>query len=156
GARPQRGTSGLPLRISAARSLQGERRMSFEALVADLALAVEVAGIAILLLGAVAASGVFLREWVRLGFGESYHRYRANLGRAILLGLEVLIIADIVGTVAVEPTMDNLIVLGLIVLIRTFLSLALQVEISGQLPWRRGPSGAPHQAESQEPRESAG
>ena len=130
--------------------------MSFESLVADLTLAVEVAGIAVLVLGSVAASTVFLREWAGLGFGEAYHRYRANLGRAILLGLEVLIIADIIGTIAVEPTRESLVVLSLIVLIRTFLSFALEVEISGRFPWRRGPAGAPHQAVSQKPRASAG
>ena len=58
-------------------------------------------------------------------------------GRAILLGLEFLIAGDIIRTVVVAPTMQNVVVLGIIVLIRTFLSLSLQLEIEGKLPWRR-------------------
>ena len=62
---------------------------------------------------------------------------RATFGRSVLLGLEVLVAADIIRTVAVEPTIDNLLVLGLLVLIRTFLSWSLEVEIDGRWPWRR-------------------
>jgi uncharacterized membrane protein len=63
--------------------------------------------------------------------------YRQDVGRAILLGLEFLIAGDIIRTVVVAPTLQNVVVLGLIVLIRTFLSLSLQLEIEGKLPWRR-------------------
>jgi uncharacterized membrane protein len=63
--------------------------------------------------------------------------YRANLGRGILLGLELLVAADIIGTVAVTPSLANLAVLGGIVLIRTFLSFSLEVEIEGRWPWAR-------------------
>jgi uncharacterized membrane protein len=66
-----------------------------------------------------------------------YRRSRAILGRGILVGLEVLVVADLIRTVAVEPTFANVGVLGLIVLIRTVLSFALDVEIDGVLPWRR-------------------
>jgi uncharacterized membrane protein len=66
-----------------------------------------------------------------------YRRFRQDLGRGILLGLEFLVAADIIRTVAVAPTLENVLVLGLIVLIRTFLSIALQVEIDGVLPWAR-------------------
>ena len=66
-----------------------------------------------------------------------YSLYRQDVGRAILLGLEFLIAGDIIRTVAVAPTLQNVLVLGLIVLIRTFLSLSLQLEIEGKLPWRR-------------------
>jgi uncharacterized membrane protein len=59
------------------------------------------------------------------------------VGRAILLGLEFLIAGDIIRTVVVAPTLQNVVVLGLIVLIRTFLSLSLQLEIEGKLPWQR-------------------
>jgi uncharacterized membrane protein len=110
--------------------------------------AVEVAGIAALLLGAILASAAFLRDWFRAGLGGAYHSYRANLGRAILLGLELLIIADIIRTVTMEPTLTNLAILGGIVLIRTFLSIALEVEIGGAWPWRRHPSAAPHEPPS--------
>jgi uncharacterized membrane protein len=70
--------------------------------------------------------------------GNYYSLYRQGVGRAILLGLEFLIAGDIIRTVVVAPTLQNVVVLGLIVLIRTFLSLSLQLEIEGKLPWRRG------------------
>jgi len=69
--------------------------------------------------------------------GNYYSLYRQDVGRAILLGLEFLIAGDIIRTVVVAPTLQNVVVLGLIVLIRTFLSLSLQLEIEGRLPWRR-------------------
>ena len=69
--------------------------------------------------------------------GNYYSSYRQDIGRAILLGLEFLIAGDIIRTVVVAPTIQNVVVLGLIVLIRTFLSLSLQLEIEGKLPWRR-------------------
>ena len=71
------------------------------------------------------------------GAGNYYLPYRQDVGRAILLGLEFLIAGDLIRTVVVAPTMQNVAVLGLIVLIRTFLSLSLQLEIEGRLPWRR-------------------
>ena len=69
--------------------------------------------------------------------GNYYSSYRQDIGRAILLGLEFLIAGDIIRTVVVAPTIQNVLVLGLIVLIRTFLSMSLQLEIEGKLPWRR-------------------
>jgi uncharacterized membrane protein len=69
--------------------------------------------------------------------GDYYSLYRQDVGRAILLGLEFLIAGDIIRTVVVAPTLQNVVVLGLIVLIRTFLSLSLQLEIEGKLPWQR-------------------
>jgi len=69
--------------------------------------------------------------------GNYYSLYRQDVGRAILLGLEFLIAGDIIRTVVVAPTLQNVIVLGMIVFIRTFLSLSLQLEIEGKLPWRR-------------------
>jgi hypothetical protein len=74
---------------------------------------------------------------------ELYDDYRANLGRAILLGLEFLVAADIIGTVAVDPTLENLGVLAVIVAIRTFLSFALEVEIQGRWPWQQHLSDRP-------------
>lgn len=67
---------------------------------------------------------------------DSYKNLRTRLGRAILLGLELLVAADILRTVAFEPTLQRAVVLALIVLIRTFLSFSLEVEINGNLPWR--------------------
>ena len=68
--------------------------------------------------------------------GNYYSLFRQDVGRAILLGLEFLIAGDIIRTVVVAPTLQNVVVLGMIVLIRTFLSLSLQLEIDGKLPWQ--------------------
>lgn len=103
-----------------------------------LATGVEIVGVAVILIGAVSATWIFLgNRQSPVAWSEAFHEYRSNLGRGILLGLELLVAADIIGTVAIEPTVENLGVLGLIVLIRTFLSFSLQVEIEGCLPWRR-------------------
>ena len=82
--------------------------------------------------------------WATLRFGaafrretDSYRRYRQDLGRGILLGLEFLVAADIIRTVAVTPTFQGVLILGLIVLIRPFLSIALQAEVEGRSPWRQ-------------------
>ena len=100
----------------------------------------EMVGVGIIVLAAVAATVSFVSQIRQSGLlGENYHQYRANLGRGILLGLEFLVAADIIGTVAVAPTFYNLGVLGLIVLIRTFLSFSLEVEIEGRWPWQRSP-----------------
>lgn len=79
-----------------------------------------------------------------------YTRFRRVLGRAILLGLELLVAADIIKTVAVTPTLDSVAVLAIIVLIRTFLSLSLELEISGRWPWqkREEPVAAPAEADT--------
>ena len=68
---------------------------------------------------------------------EAFQTLRATFGSALLLGLEVLVAADLVRTVAVAPTLDNVVVLAIIVAIRTFLSFSLQIEMEGTLPWRR-------------------
>jgi uncharacterized membrane protein len=104
---------------------------------------IEIAGIAIIVIGAVAATFTYLRQRVGIGGAdEPYHQYRSSLGRSILLGLEFLVAADIIGTVAIEPTLNSLAVLAGIVLIRTFLSFSLEVEIEGRWPWQKGRSGA--------------
>ena len=100
--------------------------------------AIEVGGIVIVVLGALLATIGFVVRLRAAGFELAYTAYRLNLGRAILLGLEFLVAADIIGTVAVEPTFENLGVLGLIVVIRTFLSFALEAEINGRWPWQEG------------------
>jgi uncharacterized membrane protein len=112
--------------------------MDYEHLVAMAARAVELAGVAVLLFGALLASGVFAGRLARrVIFQDAYHALRVDLGRAILLGLELLVIADIIGTVAIEPTLQNLGVLAVIVAIRTCLSFALELEVSGHWPWQR-------------------
>jgi uncharacterized membrane protein len=72
--------------------------------------------------------------------GANYLGYKHTLGRAMLLGLEILVAADVIRTVALEPTWDNVAALGLLVVVRTFLSWALVVEIEGHWPWRQGRS----------------
>lgn len=69
--------------------------------------------------------------------GEVYETIRRQFGRSILVGLEILIAADLIRTVAVEPTARNVLILGGIVLIRTILSFSLEVEVEGVWPWRR-------------------
>jgi uncharacterized membrane protein len=124
--------------------------MDLDQAIYELARIVEITGILVMVVGVLLSSGVFLQDWRGKGLGEAYHRFRANLGRAILLGLEFLVVGDIIGTVAVEPTLQNLAVLAVIVLIRTFLSLALEVEISGELPWRRATRANLHAPPSSE------
>ena len=72
----------------------------------------------------------------RRGAG-SYDALRRNLGRCILLGLEVLIVADIVRTIIVDPTYESVVVLGVIVVVRILLSFSLEVEMDGMWPWNR-------------------
>ena len=98
--------------------------------------AVDGVGVFIVAAGALVATARLLVR-SRHNAGSYYSSYRQDIGRAILLGLEFLIAGDIIRTVVVAPTIQNVLVLGLIVLIRTFLSLSLQLEIEGRLPWRR-------------------
>jgi uncharacterized membrane protein len=101
---------------------------------------VEHAGVAAELAGVALIAGGIVLATVRTALvaaGTRYERYRHDLGRAILLGLELLVAADIVRTVAFTPTMDSVVVLGLIVLIRTFLSWSLALELDGRWPWQR-------------------
>lgn len=98
---------------------------------------VEVLGVAVIIGGVIAASVWSVQQMYRGEWHGAFRSYRANLGRGILLGLEFLIAADIIGMVAIVPTLERLAVLGLIIIIRTFLSFSLQIEIDGRLPWRR-------------------
>lgn len=100
---------------------------------------VEIAGTAIIVVGAFGALALFLLRVATRAAPRDIliARVRSNLGRSILLGLEFLVAADIINTVAVEPTLQSLIVLAGIVLIRTFLSFSLEVEIEGRWPWQK-------------------
>lgn len=97
----------------------------------------ELGGVVILVVGSLAALASAGLAWPRVGRAVAYQRAREGVGRTILLGLEFLIIADIVLTITIEPTLDSALALGLIVLVRTFLSFSLEVELDGVLPWRR-------------------
>ena len=97
---------------------------------------IEVAGVAVILLGTIVALIKYILAKQNKGV-RSYKLLRQELGKAILLGLEILVAADIIATVVTKPTLDEVISLGIIVLIRTFLSLSIELEIEGRFPWQR-------------------
>lgn len=103
---------------------------------------IEVAGTLVIVIGILGAGYAFVRD---LAQGrprrEAFRACRSALGMAILLGLELLVAADIISTVAIEPTLSSLAVLAGIVLIRTFLSFSLEVEIDGRWPWQAPRAG---------------
>lgn len=103
--------------------------------------AAEIAGVVLIIGGLLVASARYAFP-THPGGSSRYQRYRQDLGRAILLGLEVLVAADIVRTVAFTPTMESVLVLAMIVAIRTFLSWSLALELEGRWPWQRGIAGA--------------
>jgi len=102
------------------------------------ALAIEVLAVTIIVVAMFYATGRYLYQTAiqRERIGDHYQELKSRLGRALLLGLEILVAADIVRTVALEATLESVAVLGLLVLIRTFLSWALVVEIEGRWPWQ--------------------
>jgi uncharacterized membrane protein len=91
----------------------------------------------VILIGVAVATAGYVRDLLWSTKRDAYNRYRANLGRGILLGLEILIGADIIATIIAPLTWESVGLLGLIVLIRTFLSFSLEAEIDGQWPWSR-------------------
>lgn len=119
------------------------REMGFEAFVEQVGRAVEIAGIGAIVVGSVVATVLALRRYRRGVRGkEGYRHYRRGIGRAILLGLEFLVAGDIIRTVAVTPTFTSVGVLAAIVVVRTFLSFSLEVELEGRWPWQRGAEDA--------------
>ncbi len=92
----------------------------------------------VILVGLIWSVAVASRVYLRSKDGsQAYKSMRETFGGAILLGLEILVAGDLIRTVAVEPTLENATALGIIVLIRTFLSFSLQIEMDGVVPWRR-------------------
>lgn len=114
--------------------------VSFDELMEMVVHGFEIGGVAILTVGSLAAFLKAALSYRSGGWKQTYEETRRNVGRAILLGLEFLIIADIVMTITVDPTLESAAALGLIVLVRTFLSFSLEVELEGSLPWRRKPA----------------
>ena len=110
--------------------------MTFDDVVSDLVRVIESVGAAIMVVGGLAAFVQYARH-VRRGAAAAYVELRGNVGRVILLGLEVLIVADIIRTIIVDPTLESVGVLGIIVIIRILLSFSLEVEIDGMWPWNR-------------------
>jgi uncharacterized membrane protein len=110
--------------------------MVFNDVIEKIGMTIDAAGVVVIVTGAAIA---FVATAVRLSRRESnvYQRFRQQLGRAILLGLELLVAADIIRTVAASPNLTSVAILAAIVLIRTFLSFSLEVETTGRWPWQK-------------------
>ncbi|MFB9446916.1 DUF1622 domain-containing protein [Dactylosporangium vinaceum] len=111
--------------------------MTFTQLMVRTAQGFDALGAGVLVVGLLWALVLAVRTWRTRGGRPAYQALRETFGGVLLLSLEVLVAADLIRTVAVAPTLANVAVLGLIVLIRTFLSFSLQIEIDGAPPWRR-------------------
>jgi len=110
--------------------------VTFNHVVENVGKFIDGAGVATIVIGVLAATVLALTR-ARGRQPDVYRRYRQQLGQSILLGLELLVAADIIRTVAVTPTLTSVGVLACIVLIRTFLSFSLELEITGSWPWRK-------------------
>ncbi len=116
--------------------------MTFTEAMEHVAQLFEAAGALVLLLGLLFCFALAIRALRRSGDGRrAYQVLRESFGGVILLGIEILVAADLVRTVAVATTLENVVILGLIVLIRTVLSFSLEIEIEGVAPWRRAMVG---------------
>lgn len=104
--------------------------------------AFELAGVVVMIGGSVMVLVVAARRTLRGDRAGTYEAARQGIGRSILMGLEILIIADIIQTVTLEPTLDSALFLGVIVLVRTFLSFSLDVELTGRWPWHMADANA--------------
>ncbi len=117
--------------------------MTYDHVISDVVQVVEAIGAAIMIVGGTWAFADYLLSLVRRAHRpDAYRQLRRRLGRAILLGLEVLIVGDIVRTIIVSPTVESVAVLGMIVIIRIVLSFSLEVEIDGVWPWNLWRLGA--------------
>ena len=114
--------------------------MTFNEVIERVGQVVDGAGVAAMVVGAAAAAVAVLTGKDKT---NRYRRFRRQLGRSILLGLELLVAADIIRTVAVTPTLSSVAVLAAIVLIRTFLSFSLELEITGRWPWQSPDTSRP-------------
>jgi uncharacterized membrane protein len=110
-----------------------------KAVMEQISVGFELAGVGAILVGFLYAAARALSRRARCSEQTAYKAFRATFGRAVLLGLELLVAADLIRTVAVDPTLQNLAILAILVAIRTLLSWALEVEIEGRWPWKRGP-----------------
>lgn len=112
--------------------------MTYDEIISDVVKVVEAVGATIMVVGGLVALLGYVAAAARpADRAGAYQKLRRNLGRVILLGLEVLIVGDIVRTIVVDPTVESVVVLGLIVVIRIVLSFSLEVEIDGSWPWNR-------------------
>lgn len=109
---------------------------SFTEVAETTGIAIDGAGVLVIVIAVIFAAATFLRTGCKEPGG--FRRLRHDLGRGILLGLELLVAADIIRTVAVTPSLEGVGILGIIVLIRTFLSMSIQIELEGRWPWQAG------------------
>ncbi len=102
------------------------------------AMTLDILGVVVICTGVAVTTFLFLyRSWAYRGLSRFYVQYRRGMGKSILLGLELLVAGDIIMTTLHGFELNHLLVLGILVLIRTFLSFALEIEINGHLPWKR-------------------
>jgi uncharacterized membrane protein len=116
--------------------------MEFTQIISIAGYTIEAFGVLVVVVGSCISSCIFLSTYRSLPAGVAYTSYRRQLGRSIILGLEFLIAGDIIRTVVVADTFENVAILGLIILIRTFLSVTLHLEIEGRWPWQPEPPAA--------------
>jgi uncharacterized membrane protein len=124
--------------------------MDFYGIIETIGRVIDAAGVAAIIVGTIAALVGAVARYFRQ-VRPIYTWFRRVLGRSILLGLELLVAADIIRTVAVTPTFESVAVLGLIVLIRTFLSFSLELEISGRWPWQKKTAGVAGETDAETP-----
>lgn len=102
------------------------------------AVLIETVGVMVIILGVALSLAAFLLRWLRSdNVTQPYQSFRAELGRAILLGLEFMVAADIIATVSVDATLGGVAILAAIVAVRTFLSFTIEMEITGRWPWQK-------------------
>ena len=99
--------------------------------------AIEAFGVLVVFIGSVISTTIFLRSYRKLDASAAYKQYRQYLGRSIILGLEFLIAGDIIRTVVVADSLENVGILALIIVIRSFLSVTLHLEVEGRWPWQK-------------------
>jgi len=109
--------------------------MRFEEVMEHIARGFEVAGVAIIVIGGVVALIAGLKDFDNMG--KFFVDVRRDFGKPLILGLEVLVAADIVQTITVDPSFESVVVLGILVLVRIALSFSLDIEVDGIAPWRR-------------------
>jgi uncharacterized membrane protein len=127
--------------------------VTFNQMVEEIGRSIDVAGVVAIAGGiGLAVVVAVARLWRRQP--QVYRRFRQEVGRAILLGLELLVAGDIIRTVAISPTLGSVAILSGIVLVRTFLSFSLEVELTGNWPWQRGPDVAALPAAATPPKQS--
>ncbi len=133
---------------------EGKAGVDFKEVVEVVSKVIDGAGVLVIIAGITIATVSFIRRWLKRESStthEAYKMYRAGIGRSILLGLEILIAGDIIRTVAIDLTYQSLGTLAILVLIRSFLSVNLEMEIEGRWPWQRKQEPLPGSSEPMKP-----